>query len=280
LTNCCRVVREQAAGSRPSASASPGRAAARPGDRSGARGGGSAAGWARRPRPLHHVADQLFDGLALGPRASAIMPTLRRMSPSAVSRYSMILARSSACVILAPPPGNRRHREKYDTGVACAALRRDDGGYLADPGGCDTDVACPMERRQEESGPMPVHVVRLGSPRGKGEGLRIGTVRRPPRGCRNPNSPPAISTTSGCRSSRQRGAGEARADGGRRESVEDVRQALPGRDGASGGEPPAGSPRRAVAGDELRVGCYCADEARCHRSVLRKLLAERGARMP
>ena len=92
---------------------------------------------------------------------------------------------------------------------------------------------------------MPVHVVRLGSPRGRGEGLRIGTVRRPPRGVPKAEF-----------------AKRYRAEMARPEASRllDLLAAL--------------SMEASFA-----VGCYCEDEARCHRSVLRELLDERGARM-
>jgi len=128
---------------------------------------------------------------------------------------------------------------------------------------------------------MPVHVVRLGSPRGKGEGLRIGTVRRPPRGV--PKSEfssrdfydvwlPELSPSEELVKLAQTAADERawktfvrryRAEMARPEASRllDLLAAL-------------------SRETSFAVGCYCADEARCHRSVLRKLLAERGARMP
>jgi len=128
---------------------------------------------------------------------------------------------------------------------------------------------------------MPVHVVRLGSPRGKGEGLRIGTVRRPPRGV--PKSEfssrdfydvwlPELSPSEELVKLAQAAADERawktfvrryRAEMARPEASRllDLLAAL-------------------SRETSFAVGCYCADEARCHRSVLRKLLAERGARMP
>ena len=127
---------------------------------------------------------------------------------------------------------------------------------------------------------MPVHVVRLGSPRGKGEGLRIGTVRRPPRGV--PKSEfssrdfydvwlPELSPSEELVKLAQAAADERawktfvrryRAEMARPEASHllDLLAAL-------------------SRETSFAVGCYCADEARCHRSVLRELLAERGARM-
>ncbi len=125
---------------------------------------------------------------------------------------------------------------------------------------------------------MAIRIVQLGSPRGKKEGLRIGTVRRPPRGVpksefakRNfydvwlPNLAPSerlVEAARGARDEKQwrRFVRRYRAEMGRPESrrVLDLLAAL--------------SPEA-----HFSVGCYCADERRCHRSVLRALLAERGA---
>ncbi len=125
---------------------------------------------------------------------------------------------------------------------------------------------------------MPVRIVRLGSPRLPGEGLRIGTVRRPPRGV-------------------------PKADFARRDfydvwlpvvapSEELVKQAFGAGDERSWRtfvrryraemkRPEAKAVLDLLAalshGTSFTVGCYCADEGRCHRSVLRELLAERGA---
>jgi uncharacterized protein YeaO (DUF488 family) len=122
--------------------------------------------------------------------------------------------------------------------------------------------------------------VRLGTARAAGEGLRIGTVRRPPRGVPKsefargdwydvwfPNlapSPAAIKLAQGARSEKQWAAfvrryrAEMNASDARR--TLDLLAALSHQ-------------------TDFSVGCYCADESRCHRSVLRALLAERGARL-
>jgi uncharacterized protein YeaO (DUF488 family) len=123
-----------------------------------------------------------------------------------------------------------------------------------------------------------IRIVRLGSGRQAGEGLRIGTVRRPPRGvpknefaARNfydvwlptlAPSPETVKRALAARSAadwhrffktyrREMAATHARA-------ALDVLAALSHHSNFS-------------------VGCYCADESRCHRSVLRELLLERGA---
>ena len=127
---------------------------------------------------------------------------------------------------------------------------------------------------------MAVLVVRLGSPRVAGEGLRIGTVRRPPRGVPAarfasddwydvwyPNLAPSVETMK-----LGKGAKTARewAVFAKRFRAEMV-------------EPAASRTRDLLAAlshtADFSVGCYCEDEARCHRSVLRELLAARGARM-
>ena len=127
---------------------------------------------------------------------------------------------------------------------------------------------------------MPVRIVRLGSPRKPGEGLRIGTVRYPPRGVRKadlarrdfydvwlPNlapSPETLKRGLGAESdaewkrfARRYRAEMAKPEPGR---VLDLLAALSHTSGFS-------------------VGCYCADESRCHRSLLRELLRARGARV-
>jgi uncharacterized protein YeaO (DUF488 family) len=125
---------------------------------------------------------------------------------------------------------------------------------------------------------MAVRIVRLGSPRAPGEGLRIGTVRRPPRGVPReqfasrdfydvwlPNLAPSAGLMAEGRAAdddrdwaafrRKYHAEMAQPDASR---VLDVLAAL----------------SRSAA---FSVGCYCEDEQRCHRSVLRELLAQRGA---
>ena len=125
---------------------------------------------------------------------------------------------------------------------------------------------------------MAVRIVRLGTDRAPDEGLRIGTVRRPPRGVRKsefasrnwydvwlPNLAPSAKTVKlGLASETPRQwaayakryrAEMAAADASR---VIDLLAALS---------------RQA----SFSVGCYCEDESRCHRSILRRLLVERGA---
>lgn len=125
---------------------------------------------------------------------------------------------------------------------------------------------------------MAIRVVRLGSPRGTGEGLRLGTVRHPPRGIpRNQYRArdiydawlPELSPSAPLVKQAQAAADERAWRAFERKYRAEMRR-------------PA--PRRllellAALSHEakLAVGCYCADENRCHRSVLRQLLAEHGA---
>jgi len=125
---------------------------------------------------------------------------------------------------------------------------------------------------------MAIRVVRLGSPRVPGEGLRLGTVRRPPRGVPKaefasrdfydvwlPELAPAETLVK---------AGQSAA------SDRDWR-AFARRYRAEMAQPAAARLLDLLAAlsrtTSLSVGCYCADEARCHRSVLRELLQECGA---
>jgi uncharacterized protein YeaO (DUF488 family) len=125
---------------------------------------------------------------------------------------------------------------------------------------------------------VAVRVVRLGSPRVKGEGTRIGTVRRPPRGVprsafasRNwydvwfPNLAPSLETLKlAQRASTPRDwhafKKKYRAEMSTAENSRtlDVLATLSHHTNFS-------------------VGCYCEDESHCHRSVLRELLVEKGA---
>ena len=126
---------------------------------------------------------------------------------------------------------------------------------------------------------MAVRIVRLGSPRAPREGLRIGTVRRPPRGVPKaeyasrdiydvwfPNLAPSEALLKeflpedekSWARFRRRFLAEMKASQPRRDL--DLLAALSHQTGFS-------------------VGCYCANESRCHRSILRELLMERGAKL-
>jgi uncharacterized protein YeaO (DUF488 family) len=127
---------------------------------------------------------------------------------------------------------------------------------------------------------MAIRVVRLGSPRVFDEGLRLGTVRRPPRGVpkaehasRNfydlwlPELAPSESLV------RQ----------GLQASDERAWRAFSKRYRAEMKRPYAARLLALLAALSRRtnfsVGCYCAEESRCHRSVLKALLQEHGARL-
>lgn len=128
---------------------------------------------------------------------------------------------------------------------------------------------------------MAVRVVRLGSKRQADEGLRIGTVRRPPRGVRKqdyaakdiydvwlPNLAPSEPLLK--RAMALRDDGKAWRTFARRFRAEMK-------------EPDASRLLDVLAAlshhANFSVGCYCAEESRCHRSILRDLLAARGARI-
>lgn len=125
---------------------------------------------------------------------------------------------------------------------------------------------------------MAIRIVKLGSERARGEGLRIGTVRRPPRGVRKdeyasrniydlwfPNLAPSeallkqffpIEDDQQWRRFERRFLAEMKAPGPTRDL--DLLAALSHQ-------------------TDFAIGCYCEDETRCHRSILRELLARRDA---
>ena len=125
---------------------------------------------------------------------------------------------------------------------------------------------------------MAVHIVRLGSPRAAGEGLRLGTVRRPPRGV--PKSEhasrdfydvwlPELAPSDALVMEAQR-ASDERAW---RSFVTRYRTEMKRPEAARLLDLLAALSRQT----NLSVGCYCADESHCHRSVLKVLLEEHGA---
>lgn len=125
---------------------------------------------------------------------------------------------------------------------------------------------------------MSVHIVRLGSERQPGEGLRIGTVRRPPRGVPKaefasgnwydvwfPTLAPSVET--------MKLGQQAQTQAQWNAFVRAYRKEMAGPDAAHAIALLAALSQRG----DFAVGCYCADEDRCHRSVLRALLADQGA---
>ena len=125
---------------------------------------------------------------------------------------------------------------------------------------------------------MALRVVRLGTARAPGEGLRIGTVRRPPRSVPKtmfasgnwydvwfPNLAPSAATVSS--------ALHATSEREWAAFVKKYRAEMATPDNGRTLDLLAALSHHA----NFSVGCYCADESRCHRSILRELLAARGA---
>ena len=127
---------------------------------------------------------------------------------------------------------------------------------------------------------MAVRIVRLGSPREADEGTRIGTVRRPPRGVPKerfsadnwydvwfPSLAPSAETV--------KLGQDATSDLDWTAFVRKFKAEM--------GQPEASRALDLLAAlshtANFSVGCYCETEARCHRSILRHLLTERGARV-
>lgn len=127
---------------------------------------------------------------------------------------------------------------------------------------------------------MTVRIVRLGTPRARDEGLRIGTVRRPPRGVPKsrfasgnwydvwyPTLAPSDATV------KMALGAKSKADW--KKFVRRYRKEMNAPEASRALDLLAALSREA----NFAVGCYCEDEARCHRSVLRTLLKERGAKL-
>lgn len=125
---------------------------------------------------------------------------------------------------------------------------------------------------------MPVRVLRLGSPRKPGEGLRLGTVRRPPRGVPKAKFAeldfydlwlPDLAPSQELVTFAQHSQDERSWKEFKRKYRAEMNKPEPARllDLL------AAFSRQT----SFSVGCYCENEERCHRSVLKELLAERGA---
>lgn len=125
---------------------------------------------------------------------------------------------------------------------------------------------------------MSIRIVRLGTPRAPGEGLRIGTVRRPPRGVPKerfaaedwydvwfPNLAPSLPVMQAALAARTPAEWAA--------FQRRYRAAMAAPDARHAIALLAALSHQAA----LAVGCYCADEQHCHRGVLRALLVEAGA---
>ena len=127
---------------------------------------------------------------------------------------------------------------------------------------------------------MTIRIVKLGSPRELDEGLRVGTVRRPPRGVRKedyaakdfydvwfPNLAPSesllkealqMSDEKSWKAFKRKFIAEMKLPEAKRDL--DLIAALSHQTNFS-------------------IGCYCRDESRCHRSILKELLEQRGAKL-
>lgn len=128
---------------------------------------------------------------------------------------------------------------------------------------------------------MAIRIVRLGTARGPKEGLRIGTVRRPPRGVRKadyarrdyfdvwlpelaPSAPLISWALSEPFTPKRWGVFKRRY---RQEMLQPAGRRLIGLLAALSAQ------------TNFSVGCYCEDETRCHRSLLKELLIEQGAKL-
>jgi uncharacterized protein YeaO (DUF488 family) len=127
---------------------------------------------------------------------------------------------------------------------------------------------------------MAVRIVRLGSPRAKGEGLRIGTVRRPPRGVPKsqyasgnwydlwfPNLAPSAALV--------KRAHKAASEKDWAAFRKTYRTEMASSEASRTLDLLAALSHSA----DFSVGCYCEEEGHCHRAVLRELMKERGAKL-
>ena len=127
---------------------------------------------------------------------------------------------------------------------------------------------------------MAIRIVRLGSDRTPGEGLRIGTVRRPPRGVKKADHAaknfydvwfPNLAPSSALLKDAIPITGEQQWKTFKRRFLAEMKQAEPSRE----------LDLLAALSHQtnVSVGCYCEDERYCHRSLLRELFETRGAKM-
>jgi uncharacterized protein YeaO (DUF488 family) len=125
---------------------------------------------------------------------------------------------------------------------------------------------------------MSIRIVQLGTPRSPREGLRIGSVRRPPRGVPKsefasrdfydvwlPNLAPSEPLV--------RQALSAQDERDWKAFVRHYRAEMKSADVSRVLDTLAALSHQT----NFSLGCYCQDESRCHRSVLRELLRQRGA---
>lgn len=125
---------------------------------------------------------------------------------------------------------------------------------------------------------MAIRVVRLGTPRLEGEGLRIGTVRRPPRGVRKEEIAardfydvwfPNLAPSEALLKERLTHGDDKAWKTFMRRFLAEMKAPEPSRDL----DLLAALSHKA----DFSIGCYCENEERCHRSLLRRLLEARGA---
>lgn len=127
---------------------------------------------------------------------------------------------------------------------------------------------------------MAIHIVRLGSPRQPDEGLRIGTVRRPPRGVPKAEFAsrdfydvwqPLLSPSAELVAEAKAAEDEKAWEAFRRKFKSEMNHPAPSQ---------LLDLLAALSHQtSLAIGCYCEEEAHCHRSVLRNLLEARGAKV-
>ncbi|VVO94372.1 hypothetical protein PS880_02476 [Pseudomonas fluorescens] len=132
--------------------------------------------------------------------------------------------------------------------------------------------------RVSHNADMAIHIVRLGSPRTPDEGLRLGTVRRPPRGVPKAEFArrdfydvwqPLLSPSAQLLAEAKAATDEKAWEAFRRKFKAEMNHPVPSQ---------LLDLLAALSHQtSLAIGCYCDDETHCHRSVLRELLQARGA---
>jgi uncharacterized protein YeaO (DUF488 family) len=162
--------------------------------------------------------------------------------------------------------------------IPAAGLSEAETGAAALRGTAEDDRHATIVHHGEHT--MTVRIVRLGTDRAAGEGTRIGTVRRPPRGVPKaefakqnwydvwyPTLAPSVETMKLGQAAETPAQWAAFARKYRSEM----------------GQPDAAHAIDLLAvlsrHADFSVGCYCEDESHCHRGILRALLAERGAQI-
>src|SRR6478735_2372588 len=233
---------------------------------------GGAAGGGVPPRARHQV--PRGHGARLASRHARIRRGSRRLlrQPHAHAFSPLPAGQGTRPARLCPPPRaalGLRHAARHPLEVA-AQHPADQGAALF---GNLPHHAPPADTR------MSVRIVRLGTPRARGEGVRIGTVRRPPRGVRKteyasrdfydvwfPALAPSLAT--------MKLGLSAKTDAQWKRFAKKYRAEMARPDASHAAEVLAKLSRTA----DFSVGCYCEDENRCHRSLLRRIVIEKGAK--